>query len=108
MTPLPAARREADTARQAVWITLALWVIDLVFFLLPSILTGVVTRGAVISATTMVCLGAILSWPIYLLTARLRRRAMVVRIAGLAAVAMACGLVRGRTDGSISATSAPW
>ncbi|WP_156466979.1 MULTISPECIES: sensor histidine kinase [unclassified Phenylobacterium] len=98
---MPAAFiREIDrkTARQALWLTLAVWGLDIVFNLLPIAIDGRANTVVGASVLLIATVGCALSTIVYGAMARLRRRSTAVRYGALVALALACGAVNSAAD----------
>lgn len=103
---MPAAFiREIDrkTARQALWLTLAVWVLDIVFNLLPVAIDGRADAAVGASVLLIATVGCGLSLIVYRAMAQLRRRSAAVRYGALVALALACGAVNSAADLTLGA-----
>jgi len=98
---MPAAFiREIDrkTARQALWLTLAVWGLDIVFNLLPIAIDGRADAAVGASVLLIATVGCGLSLIVYRALARLRHRPAAVRYGALVGLALTCGAVNSLAD----------
>lgn len=98
---MPAAFiRDIDrkTARQAIWLTLAVWGLDIVFNLLPIAIDGRANAAVGASVLLIATVGCGLSIVVYRAMVRLRRRSAAVRYGALVALALTCGAVNSLAD----------
>lgn len=98
---MPAAFiREIDrkTARQALWLTLAVWGLDIVFNLLPVAIDGRADAAVGASVLLIATVGCGLSLIVYRALARLRHRPAAVRYGALVGLALTCGAVNSLAD----------
>lgn len=98
---MPAAFiREIDrkTARQALWLTLAVWGLDIVFNLLPITIDGRANAAVGATVVLIAAVGCGLSLIVYGAMARLRHRTAAVRYAALVGLALTCGAVNSLAD----------
>lgn len=98
---MPAAFiREIDrkTARQALWLTLAVWGLDIVFNLLPVAIDGRADAAVGASVLLIATVGCGLSLIVYRAMARLRHRPAAVRYGALVGLALTCGAVNSLAD----------
>lgn len=98
---MPAAFiREIDrkTARQALWLTLAVWGLDVVFNLLPVAIDGRADAAVGASVLLIAAVGCGLSLIVYRAMAWLRHRPAAVRYGALVGLALTCGAVNSLAD----------
>ncbi|TAJ71358.1 MAG: histidine kinase [Phenylobacterium sp.] len=92
--------RAADraTIRQAVWLTVAIWGMDVVFNILPRALGGTMKPTTVVSVLLIAATGLVLSPVVYRMVTWLRRRPAAARYASLLAAAFLGGAVTAIVD----------
>jgi len=84
--------------RQAVWLTLAVWGMDVGFNLVPRLVGGDLKATTVVSLTLLSVTGLALSPAIYGVMTRLRARSAAVRYAGLTLASLVAGAVVAAAD----------
>lgn len=92
-------RRDPDRlARQAVWLTLGVWTMDIVFNLLPVALDGRASSSAFASVFLIAAVGCALSWPVFHSMSVMRGRPAWARYGALVALALVCGALNSLAD----------
>jgi hypothetical protein len=84
--------------RQAVWLTLAVWVMDASFNLLPRAVGGQLKATTVVSLVLLASAGAALSPAVYAAVMRLRGGSTLVRYVGLTLISLVAGGVVSLAD----------
>ncbi|WP_133255286.1 sensor histidine kinase [Phenylobacterium kunshanense] len=95
----PAARHlDSQTVRQALWLTLAVWTLDVFLYVLPSSLNGPVAASSWASVVLVATTGALLTPAVYVVTARTRASAALTRYLALAGISIVCGALTSLSD----------
>lgn len=94
----PARHPESQTLRQAVWLTLAIWTLDIFLNVLPATLKGPVPARGWASVLLLSATGIVLTSVVYVVTARVKARRPLVRYLALAGVSVACGALASLND----------
>jgi hypothetical protein len=96
---LPAASQsERQTQRQALWLTLAIWTLELFLNVLPATLKGPVLATTWVSVLLVSTAGALLTSAVYVVTSRVRSRRPLTRYVALAAISVVCGALVSLND----------
>jgi len=85
-------------ARQALWITLGVWTMDIVFNLLPVALDGRATPATLASVVLIALVGCGLSWPVFHVMTAVRLRPWPMRYGVLVGLALTCGALNSLAD----------
>jgi len=85
-------------ARQALWLTLGVWTLDIVFNLLPVALDGRATYAVAASVLVIAVVGCGLSFVVYRAMTALRDRPAAARYGALVALALAFGALTSLAD----------
>jgi len=78
-------------ARQAVWLTLGVWTLDIVCNMLPLALDGRASPMVAVNVLLIAVVGCALSLPVYWATAKMRGWPAPTRYAALVGLALLCG-----------------
>jgi hypothetical protein len=98
MTSIAAAPTDRQTLRQAVWLTLAIWTLDIFLNVLPATLKGPVAPRTWASVLLMSVTGILLTSAVYVVTVRVKALRPTNRYLALAGISVACGALISLND----------